>query len=178
MSRFPRTSKSSTRRWFTISCYRRTSWSRRPTFMLFMIGITTIIIFSSLRSLFISRTKFTICLSKTLTLWCLWSFSSFLIRRPIKTKISIRSNLIMFYNMFWLLYSNFVYFFYLFKKRNFQWRNHHNSFPTCSCPSCSSDSMDITFGIQRYIKIDNESNIFHVKSSRSDIGRHKYLCFS
>jgi hypothetical protein len=38
--------------------------------------------------------------------------------------------------------------------------------------------MDITFRISRHIEIDDESDIFHIKSSRSYISCNKHLSFS
>lgn len=38
--------------------------------------------------------------------------------------------------------------------------------------------MNVAFGISRHVKIDNQSNVFHIKSSRRHICRHQYLSFS
>gem|GEM_PF-6361561 len=38
--------------------------------------------------------------------------------------------------------------------------------------------MDITLGISGHIKIDNESDILHIQSSRSDISSHEHLSLS
>lgn len=170
----------------TISRYWKPAWFWCPAFtcpvtcygVLSMIWIAAIIVFCSYSSLFIRRIEFTICFCKTLTLGRLWSLSSLFVRRPIQTKITICSHFILFNKMFRRLYSDLMNFFYLFEQWIFQWRNQHNSFPACSCPSRSSDSMNITFRISRNIKVDNQSDIFHIQSSRSDIGRHQYLSFS
>ena len=38
--------------------------------------------------------------------------------------------------------------------------------------------MDITFGVSRHIKIDDQSDVFHIQSSRSDISSHQNTSFS
>ena len=38
--------------------------------------------------------------------------------------------------------------------------------------------MDITFGVSRHIKIDNQSDIIHIQTSRSDISSYQNTSFS
>lgn len=158
--------------WSAFTCTGQ-SWG-----VMLMIRIATIIILRLYGLLFIRWIEFIIGFSETLTFCRLRPLSSFLIRRSIQTKVAVRSCSILHDRMFWLLYPDLMYLFYLFEQRDFQRRDKHDCLSACSCPSCPSYPMDITFGIDRDIEIDDESDIFHIKASSSHVSGDQYPGFS